>query len=334
MQAGPAKSPVTDHRHLARTPVSASSRPGLAGSWTMPIENAAAFVAPFRVTNGKKFALSDYACDDMGGHDLTKAEGKVLLEEGKVVLKALQDRLFADDSWSVLMILQAMDAAGKDSTIEHVMSGVNPQGCQVHSFKAPSTEELDHDFLWRTAKALPERGRIGIHNRSYYEEVLVVRVHPEFLGAQHLPPNSIAKKAGSDRFWGERLEAIADHERHLARSGMKIMKFFLHVSKDEQKKRQLSRIDDAHKNWKFNARDVSERAYWDDYMAAYEEAIRATAAPHAPWYVIPADRKWFMRLAVMQAILAELHELDLKYPTLSVEAIAKLAEARKALMES
>jgi PPK2 family polyphosphate:nucleotide phosphotransferase len=291
----------------------------------MPIESAADFVAPFRVTNGKKFVLADHACDDLGGHDLSKDEGKALLKEGKVRLAELQERLYADDRWAVLLMLQAMDAAGKDSTIEHVMSGVNPQGCQVHSFKSPSSEELDHDFLWRTAKALPERGRIGIHNRSYYEEVLVVRVHPEFLGAQRLPENSIAKAAGSPKFWAERLEAIADHERHLARSGMKIVKFFLHVSKEEQKERQ---------NWKFNARDVVERGFWDDYMAAYEEAIRATAAPHAPWYVIPADRKWFMRLAVMQAIIGEMESLDLEFPTLSAEAVAKLAEARKALEAS
>lgn len=300
----------------------------------MPIDNAADFVAPFRVTNGRKFVLADHPCDGFGGHALDKDEGKALLEEGKVKLKKLQDLLYAADQWSVLMILQAMDAAGKDSTIEHVMSGVNPQGCQVHSFKAPSPEELDHDFLWRTAKALPERGRIGIHNRSYYEEVLVVRVHPEFLAGQRLPANGIAKKAGSDRFWQERLEAIADHERHLARAGTKIMKFFLHVSKDEQKERQLERIDDPAKNWKFNARDVSERAHWDDYMAAYEAAIQATAAPHAPWYVVPADRKWFMRLVVMQAIIAEMDSLDLAYPTLSEADVKKLADARKALLAS
>lgn len=300
----------------------------------MPIENAAEFVAPFRVTNGKKFRLADYPTDWLGGHDLTKQEGKALLEEGKVQLFSLQERLYAADRWSVLMILQAMDAAGKDSTIEHVMGGVNPQGCQVHSFKAPSPEELDHDFLWRSVKALPERGRIGIHNRSYYEEVLVVRVHPEYLGGQRLPENGIMKKAGSDKFWAERLEAIADHERHLARAGTKILKFFLHVSKEEQKERQLERIDDPHKNWKFNARDVAERAFWEDYMAAYEAAIRATAADHAPWYVIPADRKWFMRLAVMQALIAEMESLDLQFPTLSEEAVAKLADARKALEAS
>lgn len=300
----------------------------------MPITDAARFVAPFRVTSGKKFSLADHATDSFGGHELTKEEGKLLLEEGKLKLADMQERLYAADQWSVLIILQAMDAAGKDSTIEHVMSGVNPQGCQVHSFKAPSAEELDHDFLWRIAKNLPERGRIGIHNRSYYEEVLVVRVHPEFLSAQRLPPNGIGAMPGSDEFWNERLEAIADHERHLARAGTKVIKFFLHVSKEEQKQRQLERIDDPAKNWKFNARDVEERAFWDQYMAAYEQAIRNTAAPHAPWYVIPADRKWFMRLAVMNAIIAEMEELKLEYPQLSKEETKKLAAARKALLAS
>jgi PPK2 family polyphosphate:nucleotide phosphotransferase len=295
----------------------------------MSIENAANFVEPFRVTKGKSFSLNDHAPDSMGPHSLTKEEGKALLDEGKVRLAQLQARLYADNRWSVLLILQAMDAAGKDSTIEHVMSGVNPQGCQVHSFKAPSVEELDHDFLWRTAKTLPERGRIGIFNRSYYEEVLVVRVHPEFLNAQRLPG-----PAGSEKFWAQRLESIADHERHLARNGTRLIKCFLNVSKDEQKLRQLERIDDSSKNWKFNARDVSERAHWQAYMAAYEAAIRATATPESPWYVIPADRKWFMRLAVMAAMLAEMESLKLDFPALSEAETAKLAEARKALLAS
>lgn len=300
----------------------------------MPIKNAAKFVAPFRITSGKKFTLADHPTDSLGGHALTKEEGKLLLEEGKLKLAEMQERLYASDQWSVLLILQAMDAAGKDSTIEHVMSGVNPQGCQVHSFKAPSAEELDHDFLWRSIRNLPERGRIGIHNRSCYEEVLVVRVHPEFLKGQRLPGNGIAAEPGSDKFWNERLEAIADHERHLARAGTKVIKFFLHVSKDEQKQRQLERIDDPAKNWKFNARDVEERAFWDQYMEAYEHAIQSTAAPHAPWYVIPADRKWFMRLAVMNAIIAEMEELELEYPQLSEKETEKLAAARKALLAS
>lgn len=301
----------------------------------MILDDAAAFVAPFRITRGKGFALSAHAPNDMGEAKLTKDEAKTLLEVGKERLHELQERLYASDNWSVLVILQAMDAAGKDSTIEHVMRGVNPQGCQVFSFKAPSPEELDHDFLWRTTRALPERGRIGIHNRSYYEEVLAVRVHPHFLKAQRLPPNNpFAAAPGSKDFWAERLQAIADHERHLAQSGTKIIKFFLHVSKDEQKARQLERIDDPTKNWKFNARDVEERAHWDSYMAAYESAIGATAAKHAPWYVIPADRKWFMRLAVMSALVAELQSLNLEFPKLSPEEIAKLAEARKALLAS
>lgn len=300
----------------------------------MATDAFASLARAFRVSKGKGFRLAEHDPADMAGLDLTKEEGKVLLAEGKVQLAQWQERLYAANRWAMLVMLQAMDAAGKDSTIEHVMSGVNPQGCQVHSFKAPSAEELQHDFLWRTSKALPERGRIGIHNRSYYEEVLVVRVHPEFLSAQNLPENGFGKKAESEKFWAERLEAIADHERHLARSGYKIVKFFLHVSKDEQKKRQLERIDDPRKNWKFNARDVAERAFWDDYMAAYEAAIRATAAEHAPWYVIPADRKWFMRLAVMAALLSEMASLDLEFPQLSAEAAAKLAEARKKLLAS
>lgn len=299
----------------------------------MVLDDPAAFVAPFRISKSKGFALSQHAPDDMGGVTLTKDEGKTLLEIGKERLRDLQERLYASDTWSVLIILQAMDAAGKDSTIEHVMSGVNPQGCQVFSFKAPSSEELDHDFLWRTARALPERGRIGIHNRSYYEEALVVRVHPQFLKGQRLPMNNpFAAEPGSKSFWEKRLSAIADHERHLAQAGTKIIKIFLHVSKDEQKARQLERIDDPNKNWKFNAKDVAERAHWDSYMAAYESAIGSTAAKHAPWYVIPADRKWFMRLAVMGALIAELESLDLKFPKLSPEETAKLAEARKALL--
>lgn len=301
----------------------------------MILDDAASFVAPFRIAKGKGFSLAQHAPDDLGGLTLTKEEAKSLLETGKERLHELQERLYASDTWSVLIIFQAMDAAGKDSTIEHVMRGVNPQGCQVFSFKAPSPEELDHDFLWRTARALPERGRIGIHNRSYYEEALVVRVHPQFLKGQRLPANNpFAAPPGSKEFWAERLQAIADHERHLAQSGTKIIKFFLHVSKEEQKARQLERIDDPTKNWKFNARDVEERAHWETYMAAYESAIGATAARHAPWYVIPADRKWFMRLAVMAAIVAELESLKLDYPTLSPEETAKLAEARKALIAS
>jgi PPK2 family polyphosphate:nucleotide phosphotransferase len=236
----------------------------------MIMDDSARFVSPFRITKGKGLALARHQPDDMGGATLTKDEGKTLLELGKERLRLLQEKLYASNTWSVLIILQAMDAAGKDSTIEHVMSGVNPQGCQVFSFKAPSPEELDHDFLWRTSRCLPERGRIGIHNRSYYEETLVVRVHPGFLKGQRLPSyNPHTYEAGSKNFWDARLRAISDHERHLAENGTKIIKLFLYVSKDEQKRRQLERIDDPEKNWKFNARDVAERAHWDAYMAAY-----------------------------------------------------------------
>jgi PPK2 family polyphosphate:nucleotide phosphotransferase len=219
-----------------------------------------------------------------------------------------------------------MDAAGKDGAIRHVFSGVNPQGCQVHSFKAPGPLELDHDFLWRHSIALPERGRIGIHNRSWYEEALVLRVHPEFLARQKLPPSLIGKK-----IWDERLEDIAAYERYLARQGTVVIKFFLNVSQDEQKKRFLSRIDEPEKNWKFSANDVTERGYWDDYMKAYQAAISATAAPHAPWFVVPADAKWFTRLVVGAAIIEALEKLDLHYPAVTKEQRTALAVAKKSL---
>ncbi len=252
-----------------------------------------------------------------------------MLAEGVSALAAMQERLYADDRWSVLLIFQAMDAAGKDSTIQHVMSGVNPQGCDVYSFKPPSAEELDHDFLWRTTCRLPRRGHIGIFNRSYYEEVLAVRVHQHFLDAQRLP-----SRPKGNQLWKERFESIRDFEKHMARNGTLVLKFFLHVSKEEQKQRQLARIDDPSKNWKFNARDVTERAHWAKYMQAYEDTIRETSAPHAPWYVIPADDKWFMRVAVMHAISAEMRKLGLAFPELDPEAKGKLAEARAALLES
>lgn len=278
------------------------------------------------ITNGVDFRLRDHAPDETFGVSLKKPQAKALLAEGVAALSDMQERLYADDRWSLLVIFQAMDAAGKDSTIQHVMSGVNPQGCEVHSFKAPSAEELDHDFLWRTTCRLPQRGRIGIFNRSYYEEVLVVRVHPEFLAGQRLPEARPGKK-----LWRERYESIRDFEKHMARNGTRIVKFFLHVSKEEQKRRQLERIDDPTKNWKFNARDVAERAFWGDYMKAYEEAIAETARPHAPWYIIPADDKWFMRVAVMRAIVAEMEALDLAFPQLDKAAKAGLAEARRTL---
>ena len=235
--------------------------------------------------------------------------------------------LYAQDRWSVLLIFQAMDAAGKDGAIKHVMSGVNPQGCQVYSFKAPSHEELDHDWLWRCMRALPERGRIGIFNRSYYEEVLVVRVHPEILQSQKIPPTLVGKK-----IWDERYEDIRGVERHLARNGTLILKFFLNVSRAEQKKRFLERIDQPEKNWKFSAADVKERAHWDAYMAAYQDMIRETAAPHAPWYVVPADNKWFTRVVVAGAIIDALASLDLHYPKVTQAQLAELAAARKLLL--
>ncbi len=282
----------------------------------------------FRVTKGKDFKLTDYPTSDSKASGLDKNEAKRLLEEGIAALAEMQDRLYADDRWSVLLIFQAMDAAGKDGTIKHVMSGVNPQGCQVHAFKVPSAEELDHDFLWRTTCRMPERGRIGIFNRSYYEEVLVARVHPDILHKESIPPSLLGK-----HIWEERFESIADFEKHMARNGTLILKFFLNVSRKEQKTRLLERIDDTAKNWKFDPGDLVERARWKDYMAAYEEAIQATAAKHAPWYAIPADDKWFARAAVMSAIIHEMEKLDLSYPVLADAAKAKLADARKALVE-
>ena len=285
------------------------------------------FIAPYRVTRGKGFRLKDIDPGDTRGiGSEQKEEAKDLLARGVEWLAEEQDRLYAQDRWSVLLVFQAMDAAGKDSTIKHVMSGVNPQGCQVYSFKQPGPEELDHDFLWRTNKSMPERGRIGIFNRSYYEEVLVVRVHPELLEKQKLPPGLVAKD-----IWEERLEDIAAYERYLARNGALILKFFLHVSKREQKKRFEERLDRAEKNWKFSPSDAQERKFWNDYMDAYQEAIRATAAKHAPWYVVPADNKWFTRLVVAAAIVDGLEKLDLQYPKLTPAQRKDLTLARNLL---
>jgi PPK2 family polyphosphate:nucleotide phosphotransferase len=285
---------------------------------------------PFKVKNGKSFRLKDFpTSDDRSEFDFDKEMTAALLEDGVDDLQELQEKLYADNRWSVLLIFQAMDAAGKDSTIKAVMSGINPQGCQVHSFKKPSEEELDHDFLWRTTKALPERGRIGIFNRSYYEEVLVVRVHPEILDKQRLPQGLV-----TDKVWKQRLKAIRQHEKFLSRQGTIVIKFFLNVGRDEQKKRLLARLDDPAKTWKFEAQDVTERGFWDSYMAAYEDAIRATARPHAPWYVIPADDKKFMRVAVMAAIRRELRKLDLAFPKPDPKNAAKVAEARAKLEAS
>ena len=284
-------------------------------------------LARYRVTAGKGFRLKDFDAADTGGVDLEKDHAAELLQRGVDRLAELQDMLYAQDRWSVLCIFQAMDAAGKDGAIKHVFSGVNPQGCQVHSFKAPTSTELDHDFLWRHATALPERGRIGIHNRSWYEEVLVVRVHPDFLAGQKLPPRVVGRS-----IWDERLEDIAAYERYLARQGTVVLKFFLNVSREEQKRRFLSRIDEPEKNWKFSAKDVAERAHWDAYMKAYQAAIRGTAAPHAPWFVVPADTKWFTRLVVVAAIVQALDGLDLHYPKVTKEQKAALEAARKALV--
>ena len=279
----------------------------------------------YRIEDGGGFRLKDWDPADTAGLD-DKAVAQEALADSVARLAEMQDVLYAQDRWSVLLIFQAMDAAGKDSTIKHVMSGVNPQGCQVTSFKQPSAEELDHDFLWRTTRHLPERGRIGIFNRSYYEEVLVVRVHPNILASQHLPPELVTKK-----IWKERFEDINAFERYLARNGTLILKFFLNVSKAEQKKRFLARLDEPEKHWKFQPSDVAERQLWSDYMKAYEETIRATSAPHAPWHVIPADSKWFTRLAVAAAIVEAMGRLDLAYPKVEPELGDRLQAARASL---
>jgi PPK2 family polyphosphate:nucleotide phosphotransferase len=249
------------------------------------------------------------------------------LREGVKRLSDQQEKLYAQDTYALLVIFQAMDAAGKDGTIRHVMSGVNPQGCQVFSFKVPSAEERDHDYLWRSVRALPERGRIGIHNRSYYEEVLVARVHPEILAAQQLPPG-----AKGDGIWRRRFDEINAFEKYLVDNGTIVLKFFLHVSKAEQKKRFLERLDRPEKNWKFSYADVKERAFWDDYMRAYEDALAHTSTPHAPWYIVPADHKWFMRLAVASVIVSTLERLDLQFPAVSGEKRADLDRARDLLL--
>ena len=284
------------------------------------------YVHPFRITDGKAFQLKDFDPGDTRGLKLDKGEAAELLSQGTEWLAEEQDMLYAQNRWSLLLVFQAMDAAGKDGAIKHVMSGINPQGCQVSSFKQPSPEELNHDFLWRCVKCLPERGRIGIFNRSYYEEVLVVRVHPELLEKQKLPPSSAGK-----RIWDKRLADIADFEDYLSRQGTVILKFFLHVSRKEQKKRFLERLEKPEKNWKFYPADVQERAFWDDYMRAFEEAIRATAAPHAPWYVVPADNKWFTRLVVAAAIVEAVENLKLSYPEIDAVKKKGLVAARAAL---
>jgi PPK2 family polyphosphate:nucleotide phosphotransferase len=285
------------------------------------------FAKPFKVTDGHKFRLKKIdPADTMHLDEEDKPRAKDALAQGVKVLAELQDRLYAQDRWALLLIFQAMDAAGKDGAIKHVMSGLNPQGCQVFSFKSPSSEDLDHDYLWRCLKCLPERGRIGIFNRSYYEETLVVRVHPQFLAKQRLPKERLHKK-----IWEERFEDIRNVESYLDHNGVVVRKFFLHVSEDEQKKRFLSRLDDPEKNWKFSANDAAERKHWDAYMEAYEDMIRQTASENAPWYVVPADNKWFTRIVVAAAVIETLDSLDLKYPKVDDAKRKELAAARKAL---
>jgi PPK2 family polyphosphate:nucleotide phosphotransferase len=292
------------------------------------IKRARKVAKPFRVADGDRFRLKDVdPADTLRFTSEDKPRAKEALAMGVEALAELQDMLYAQDRWSVLLIFQAMDAAGKDGAIKHVMSGVNPQGCQVFSFKAPSSEDLDHDYLWRCMKCLPERGRIGIFNRSYYEEVLAVRVHPEFLDKQKLPPQLVSKG-----IWKERYQDIRGFERYLSRNGVAICKFFLHVSKGEQKKRFLERLENPEKYWKFSANDAKERGFWNDYMEAYEALIRHTATGDAPWYVVPADNKWFTRVVVAAAVIETLAALDLAYPKVDKGKMKELAAAKRALL--
>jgi PPK2 family polyphosphate:nucleotide phosphotransferase len=291
------------------------------------LKNARKLIEPYRITDGSKFRLKDFDPADTGGYDEQhKERAQEALQNGIESLVRLQDMLYAQDRWALLAIFQAMDAAGKDGAIKHVMSGVNPAGCQVASFKVPSPQELDHDYLWRCQRELPERGRIGIFNRSYYEEVLVVRVHPELLEKEKLAPELLKGDV-----WERRYEDIGNFERHLARNGTAIVKFFLHVSRDEQRRRFLQRIDEPAKQWKFSAADIAERAKWKQYMQAYEDMIRATASEHAPWIVVPSDHKWFTRIVVAAAMVDALESLDLAYPTLSEAQQAELAKVKRAL---
>ena len=282
----------------------------------------------YEVTDGKKFRLADHDPGDVAPKLVDQADSAALLAQGVARLSELQERLYAQRSWALLAVFQAIDAAGKDGTIKHVMSGVNPQGVRVKAFKAPGEEELAHDFLWRVMRELPERGQVGIFNRSHYEEVLVVRVHPEMLDRQRLPDERRGRK-----LWQRRLEDIANFESYLARQGTVVLKFFLHVSREEQRRRLLDRLDHPSKHWKFSTGDVIERQHWDDYMAAYEAAIRATATEDAPWYVVPADHKWFTRLVVVAAMVDALERLDLKAPRVPEQALVGLAAARAELMK-
>lgn len=290
-------------------------------------KNIHKFIEPYVIEDGSDFRLKDHDPGDTHGlRSADKPEVKEWMEQGVALLSEMQDKLYAQSHWGLLLIFQAMDAAGKDGTIKHVMSGVNPQGVEVFSFKAPSSEEIAHDFLWRTNRCMPARGKIGIFNRSYYEEVLAVRVHPELLEKQKIP-----KEFCEDHLWRNRYEDISAFERYLTRNGIAIRKFFLNVSRKEQKRRFLERLDNAEKNWKFSASDVKERKYWSEYQEAYEKMIRNTASKHAPWVVAPADNKWFTRLLVVATIVDALSEMDLEYPEVSKEQRAALKQARKQL---
>src|SRR5262245_16554792 len=282
----------------------------------------------YRIDKPERFRLADFKTADTAGLNCDKEEAKALVAEDAERLGDLQERLYAEDKWAVLIVLQGMDTAGKDGIIEHVMAGVNPQGCVVHAFKAPSPEEIDHDFLWRSAMRLPERGRIGIFNRSYYEEVLVVRVHPDLLARQKLPPDCVGKA-----IWKNRFKSIRGFERHLVRNGTIVLKFFLHISQEEQRRRLLARLEEPAKRWKFSAGDIEERKLWDKYMAAYEDAIRATSRKYAPWYVVPADSKPFARLVVARAIVDALSRLDLKFPKVDTAALKEMESIRAALLK-
>lgn len=281
----------------------------------------------YRVTDGDKFKLKDFDPGDTGDVDFDKQDGKEILEVGVKKLARLQERLYAEGKWAILMVLQGIDTAGKDGVIKHVLSGVNPQGCSVHSFKQPSHLELAHDFLWRCTVALPIRGRIGIFNRSYYEETIVVRVHPDLLEKQNIPPKLVTKD-----IWKERYQDINDWERHLARSGTVPLKFFLNISKEEQLKRLLARVDDPDKTWKFSPQDVAERKLWDQYQEVYEDTIRNTATKHAPWYVVPCDKKWFARLVVAGALAEQMEKLDLEFPKVSAEDMKAIEKAHAELL--
>jgi PPK2 family polyphosphate:nucleotide phosphotransferase len=291
------------------------------------IKKSVKIAGAYRVTNGKKFRMKDWDPGDAGDAE-SKKEAEKRLAQGKKTLNALQQKLWAQDQWALMIILQGMDAAGKDGVVSHVVGGVNPQGCDVYSFKQPSREELDHEYLWRAHQRVPSRGKIGIFNRSYYEEVLVVRVHKKVLAAEHLPEETKGK-----HLWARRYQDINAFERYLAHNGVLVRKFFLHLSRGEQRKRFLERLDDPQKNWKFSMADVAERAYWKDYQQAYEELIQETAAKHAPWYIVPADNKWYSRMVVSAAIIETLESLKLEFPVVDKAKKEELEQVKKLLVK-